>query len=208
MKRARSDEAKDKRRAQLLDAALGEFFEKGFSAARMDDIARRAHLSKGTLYLYFDSKRAMFLELIEELAIPKIAGIEEIALSAPTIDIAIDGIAAMAPSLVRESKIPLLMKVLIGDSHTFPDILTDYRRNVLERILGALTTLLEHACARGEIRVEDPYLMARLIIAPAALSGIWHALFSQDKDADVDLETMFRMHAENIKLALKKGVAS
>ena len=60
MKRARSDEAKDERRAQLLDAALDEFFEKGFSAARMDDIARRAKLSKGTLYLYFDSKKAMF----------------------------------------------------------------------------------------------------------------------------------------------------
>jgi AcrR family transcriptional regulator len=45
---------------RCLAAALDEFFEKGFAATRMDDIARRANLSKGALYLYFDSKEAMF----------------------------------------------------------------------------------------------------------------------------------------------------
>ena len=208
MKRARSDEAKDERRAQLLDAALDEFFEKGFSAARMDDIARRAKLSKGTLYLYFDSKKAMFQELIDELAIPKIEGIEQIALSAASIDDALDGFASLAPVLVRESKIPILMKILIGDSQTFPDILTDYRRNVLERILNTVASILEQANARGEIKVEDPDLMARLIIAPAALSGIWQALFGQDQEVQIDLETLFRMHADNLKAALKRGVTS
>lgn len=208
MKRARSDEAKDERRSQLLYAALDEFFEKGFSAARMDDIARRAKLSKGTLYLYFDSKKAMFQELIDELAIPKIEGIEQIARSAPSIDEALDRFALLGPMLVRESKLPILMKILIGDSQTFPDILADYRKNVLERILAAVASLLEREAERGAITVEDPYLMARLVVAPAALSGIWQALFGQDKDVQIDLETLFRMHADNMKVALKRGMTS
>ena len=208
MKRARSEEAKDERRAQLLEAALSEVFEKGFSAARMDDVARRAKLSKGTLYLYFDSKTSMFRELIDELAVPKIEGIEQIAQSAPSIEDALDRFAILAPILVRESKLPMLMKILIGDSQTFPDILTDYRQNVLERILAALTSLLEREAARGAIAIGDPLLTARLIVAPAALSGIWHALFGQEKGLEIDLEALFRMHAENMKIALKQGVTS
>ena len=69
MQRARSEAAKDTRRQALLTAALDEFFERGFAAARMDDIARRAGFSKGTLYLYFDSKEALFASLIETFAL-------------------------------------------------------------------------------------------------------------------------------------------
>ena len=72
MRRARSEDAKDERRQLLLSAALDEFFERGFSAARIEDIAQRASLSKGTVYLYFDSKEALFLALIEDLATPNI----------------------------------------------------------------------------------------------------------------------------------------
>ena len=203
MKRARSDEAKDERRALLLQAALDEFFEKGFSAARMSDIARRANLTKGTLYLYFESKDALFKALIERLAAPNLDHMEMIASSAPTFSDALDRLADFAPFLIRQSDMPRLMKVLIGDSHNFPGIILAYREEVLGRLLDIIARVLEQAKAAGEIDFENAQLTARLVMAPIALSGMWQALFGKDKDAAVDLETLFRMHADNMRRALQ-----
>mgnify|MGYP000282730042 CR=1 FL=1 len=204
MKRARSDEDKLKRRSLLLEAALDEFFERGFSAARMSDIAKRAELSKGTLYLYFDSKETLFQALIEELAAPNIDQLEDIGKTAQSLEEALDKFATFAPIMIRHSDVPRLMKVLIGDSHSFPNIVYNYRRSVIERLLNVIAEFIDRAVERGEIKPTDPHLTARLIVAPMALSGIWHALFGHLKDGHVDLETLFRMHADNLLAGLKR----
>jgi AcrR family transcriptional regulator len=204
VKRARTDEAKDARRQALLDAALDEFFERGFTAARTHDIAKRAGLSKGTLYLYFDSKEALFAELIESLTSPHLTHIEEIADNATSVLDAIDRFTEFAPHLVRTSDLPRLLKVLIGDSQHFPDTLKRYRQRVLDRVLAAIGSVLEAAKARGEIEIGDPNLVARLVIAPVLFSGLWQALFGADPDAEVDLEALFREHAR----LLRRGMAS
>lgn len=202
MERARSVEAKDERRAALLNAALDEFFQNGFSASRIDDIAARANVSKGTLYLYFDSKEALFRALIEVLAMSNIREIERIAAEAPSVFDALNGVAAYAPDMIRNSSVPKLMKVLIGDSHSFPTIIADYRTQVLDRLLGALALLLSNAKARGEIETNDPALLARLVIAPMAFSGIWQAVFGNATSAAVDLEALFQMHINMMIKAL------
>ena len=84
MLRARSIEAKVDRQQALLSAALDTFFDYGFAASRMEEIASRAGVSKGALYLYFDSKEALFKALIEHHAIPNLERIEAIAAAAPT----------------------------------------------------------------------------------------------------------------------------
>ncbi|MDJ0922875.1 MAG: TetR/AcrR family transcriptional regulator [Henriciella sp.] len=201
MLRARTVSDKDSRRQELLDAALDEFFERGFSAARMEDIAKRAGLSKGTLYLYFDSKDALFKAIIDALATPNLEVISAIATSAPSFSEALDRVAVFAPTVIRTSKLPRLMKVIVGDSHTFPEILIEYRQNILDRILGLFGELLSQAKAAGEIEVEDPYLAARIVMGPMLLSGLWHALFSDTPGGEVDLEKLFRMHASAMKKA-------
>lgn len=203
MKRARSNQAKGERRALLLKAALDEFFEKGFSAARMSDIARRADLTKGTLYLYFESKQALFKALIEQLAAPNLDHMAMLASSAPTFSEAMDRLASFAPVLIGQSDMPRLMKVLIGDSHSFPDIILAYREEVLGRLFSIIAKALERARQAGEIECEDTQLTARLIVAPVALSGVWHALFGQDKAEAIDLKKLFRMHADYMRRALQ-----
>lgn len=202
MGRAITTVAKQERRAALLDVALDEFFEKGFNAARMDDIAARAGLSKGTLYLYFASKEALFTALIDDLARPNLDAIEQIAAAAPSLFDALDRLAAYAPVMIRTSKVPRLMKVLIGDSHNFPAIVTTYRVDILERVLTALARMLDNARSRGEIETDDPALLARLLIAPMLFSGIWQAVFGRAPDAAVNLEGLFRMHVDLIIRAL------
>ena len=120
MQRARTEQAKDERKSALLKAALDEFYERGFTAARMEDIANRADLSKGTIYLYFNSKETLFSELIQSLTQPNIHKLEAIAQDAPSISDAIQAIAKFAPVMIQHSDVPRLMKVLIGESNTFP----------------------------------------------------------------------------------------
>jgi len=201
--RALTEEAKDDRRRVFLRAALDEFFEKGFTAARMEDIAKRASVTKGTLYLYFTSKEEVFTELINHFAAPNLKHLESIALSSASFSDAMDQLAAFAPVLIAETDMPRLMKVLIGDSHNFPDIIHDYRTEILERLLAIISTALRRARASGEIACDDADLTARLIVAPVVFSGVWQAVFNKDNKHAVDLRALFGMHADNIRRALE-----
>lgn len=207
MRRARTEEAKLERRRRLLKAALDEFFASGFAASRMEDIAHRAGFSKGTIYLYFDSKEALFQALIEELAVPNIAQFEAISRQSNSLDEAMQGIASFAPQVIRQSDMPRLLKVLIGDSHRFPDLIKAYRTSVVERVLSAMTTMLERCAARGEVTIENAGLLARLVVAPILFSAIWQALFAHEDADDVDLEALFTLHARLILGGLRQELA-
>ncbi len=202
MQRARTDQAKDDRREVLLTAALHEFFERGFSAARMDDIAKRAGLSKGTLYLYFDSKEALFTSLIETFALPNVERIETAARAAGGARNAIRAVLALAPNLVRESVVPLIAKILIADAPAFPDIVTAYRKTVIERVLGVFADILKDAHEAGEIDVSDPDLTARLVVAPIMFSAMWRVVFEHDDEAKLDLVKLFALHEKMLLRAL------
>ena len=205
MKRARTQEAKDARVQLLLDAALDEFVERGFSAARMDDIAARANLSKGTLYIYFDSKEALFNGLIDAVALPKLDQIRQLAASSSSFDAVLTGFSTFAQAAIQESKLPRLLKVLIGESNNFPDTVRRYRRDVVDRVLAVFANLLRDAAARGEINVADPELTARLVVSPVIFSAIWQIVFAQSDEAEVDLDALFNLHTQILKKALMKS---
>ncbi len=203
MTRARSEDAKSLRRRQLLQAALDEFYERSFAGARMDDIARRAGLSKATIYLYFDSKEALFIALIESLGLPRIRQIERLLADAQSMGQALEQLAELAPVIVRHSDMPRLMKVIVGDSQQFPDIVRSYREDLIERVLTSMEQMLKRAQASGEIALVDPALTTRLVVAPIVMSALWQAVFGGDAEAEIDLETLFAMHASFILAALR-----
>lgn len=201
--RARSEEAKDKRRQALLAAALDAFFERGFTATRMDDIAVRAGVSKGALYLYFKSKEALFQALVEAYALPNVERIEAAAAAAPNAKEAIAAFTLLAPHLVRTTAVPKIMKILIADAPAFPEIVNEYRRNLIERGLGVIENILSRAKETGELDIDNPQLTARLVIAPMVLSAIWHVTFERhDPAAKVDLESLFALHGKMLLRAL------
>ena len=208
MQRARTQEAKQDRRLAFAAAALDEFYEKGFAAARMEDIARRAGFSKGALYLYFDSKESLFEAVVENFAMPNVALLENVAARAGGAGAVIDAMTAIAPVVIREGRIPKIVKVLIGDAPSFPAVATAYRQKVVDRVLAAITGVLRKAKAAGEIDIGDPALAARLIAAPMIFSAIWRIVFEHDDDAKVDLDALFSQHAVMLKRAFKLQGAS
>jgi AcrR family transcriptional regulator len=205
MKRARTDKAKEERRGIILSAALDEFYEKGFSAALTDSIADRAGLSKGTVYLYFSSKEDLFKTLIESMTKPNIAALEMIASNAPTLEMALGGLAKFAPTFIRGSNMPKLLKVLVGESQSYPEILKDYKENIINRVLGLITRMLEDANHRGEISIRSPEMTAKLVVAPITFAGLWQAVFAQHDEQPMDLVALFETHVSYLLKALKTG---
>ncbi len=203
--RARTDAAKDVRRQAFLDAALVEFFEHGFAASRMDDIARRARLSKGTLYLYFDSKHDLFTGLVDALAIPNVEHFERIAEDVDDAPTAIRVLLQAAAHMVRESPLPRVVKVLIAEAGVFPELVQSYRHQVVERVLRAITKILEGGHERGELTVPDPALTARIVVAPVIFSALWKVIFETDGDEPVDLDALFALHADTLLEGLSAG---
>ena len=202
MLRARTIEAKDVRRQELLEATLDEFFEHGFFCCANDGYSSSCRLSKGALYLYFDSKEALFEALIEAYAVPNIEQLEMVAMASPSALDGIRAVAGLAPTIIRETNIPRLMKILISDANTFPETVRAYRQRVIDRFLAVLSGLLKRANEAGEIEIGDPELTARLIVAPIAFSAMWHVTFAKDNDAEVDLEALFALHADMLEKAL------
>ncbi len=204
--RARTPEAKDERRQAILQAALDEIFEHGFAAARMEDIAERAGVSKGTVYLYFPSKTAVFEGLVDAFARPNRERLEAVlAQPVPAID-RIRQMIAIMPALIRHSDMPKLLKILVSGAQTFPELIRGYRQSVVEPILAALERVVLEAQASGELRAAPAMPLVRLILAPMVASALWQITFETDPEAGpearVDVEAMLELHADMLERAL------
>ena len=188
---------KQARPGEILDAALKVFAEKGFAAARMEDIARAAGVTKGTIYLYFESKEAMFKALVRE-AVGN-------ALAAVTADVsAYEGSArtlltmvltTMGTILIESDKV-VLPKIVIAESANFPWLAEFYRFEVIERGLGLLTSLIQRGIDRGEFRRLPPEHVARVFVAPMLLSAIWRVTFSRLDPEPYDFKGLIATHLD------------
>ncbi len=204
--RARSPEAKAARRERLLAAALDAFFDQGFAAARMDDIARRAGVSKGTLYLYFASKEEMFHAIIDTVAQPRLESMERTLDTSAGLLASLPHMMELAADYVAHSPMPRIAKILIGEGNQFPALLQEYRTRIIDRLMGTLTRLIEHAAERGEIVTTDAALTARLVVAPIIFSFLWQVSFGQHTNAPLDVPALLKLHGEMLvrTLSLKE----
>jgi AcrR family transcriptional regulator len=196
MQRARTDQDKDQRRTTLLHAALNEFFNKGFTAARMEDIAKHAGLSKGTLYLYFSNKEALFKALIEEVAIPTIGNTSQRVLASKNGNQALQFLMQSIAQVIRETPLPKLVKVIIADGKAFPELVQFYREQVLNRVFTLLETLISRSVKSKEWQCTDIPMTARLIVAPIIFSVVWRMVFehADNQQSKLDIDALFKLH--------------
>jgi AcrR family transcriptional regulator len=167
---------KEARPGELVAAALQLFVERGFAATRLDDIARAAGVSKGTLYLYFDSKEALFKAAIQEGVVPLI----------DAIGAQMDAGLESRPGELMESLVIFwwrnvgstpyggIPKLLLSEAGNFPDVAAFYRENVVERGHALLRHALTDGIARGEYRPIDIENAIELIFAPLLMLAVWH----------------------------------
>ncbi|MGE0827959.1 MAG: TetR/AcrR family transcriptional regulator [Hyphomonadaceae bacterium] len=172
-----------RRRAQarpdeILDAALDEFIARGFDAARMDDVAARAGITKGALYLYFEGKEAMLRALIAREVQPIMARMEAIAASEAGDPATLIKMAAKVVSgALANPRLFALPLLVISISGRFPDLARFYRESVFARGRGVLASLIERGVALGQFRRVDPIAAARALMGPIMVEIVWtHAL--------------------------------
>jgi AcrR family transcriptional regulator len=183
-KRARARRATPEvRQADILDAALSEFAEHGFEGARMEDVARQARVSKGTVYLYYPTKQALFEALVRRDIAPRVA-LATLFLKGydGPIRPALLRIVDMAAAAIAAGKLPIYPKLLIAESGRFPELAAFYRREVVGKILEALGQLFARAAARGEIDSVNHEMTAHLFVAPVLKALMWSFVFAPIED--------------------------
>jgi len=180
-----------KRRQSILSAALEEFSARGFEATRLDDVARRAGIAKGTIYLYFRDKETLFQELVRDMLSPLVGTIEALGAADLPLSALADHFVDLFVREVYETRRKDVVRLMIAEGRRFPKLAEFYYREVLSRIVGAVRALLSRAAARGEVAagLAD---FPQIIAAPGLVAIIWNGLFERFEPLDV--RAMMRTH--------------
>jgi len=184
---------------EICTAALDVFAEKGFAAARLDEIARRAGVSKGTLYLYFKDKEDLFRAVVRDTVAPNIEVIRA-SLAGAEMTFA-DVIRLFLPRFAEiTGRVPVgaVAKMVIGESRNFPELAKVWHDHVASKAIGMIAELIERAQARGEVRPGDPRLHAFTLMGPMVLGLLWRETLQPAGGAVLDLEALARQYAESV----------
>ena len=184
------------RRAAIIEAALEEFVARGFAATRLDDVAKRAGVAKGTIYLHFKDKESMFEELIRTALVPLIGRLGAPPSPGGSVRGALEGFAQTFIQEVATTRRGDIVRLIVAEGPRFPEVADFYYREVVSRGMAAMRALIELGIARGEISNEALKNFPQIVVAPAIVAVIWQSLFN--KHAPLDAMAMLRVHLDLI----------
>jgi AcrR family transcriptional regulator len=170
----RWERRKDARPQELLAAALDLFVERGFASTRLEDVAKRAGVSKGTLYLYFENKEDLFKAVVRNSIVPAIGEAE----------MSIAGFEGHSAELLRKlihswwqrigaTKASGIVKLVMAEAGNFPELGQFYQDEVVARGTSVFRRVLERAIERGEFRPVDVSQMTQVLVAPMLMLITW-----------------------------------
>jgi AcrR family transcriptional regulator len=185
------------RRGAIIEAAMDEFIARGFAATRLDDVAKRAGVAKGTIYLHFKDKESMFEELIRTAIVPLVV---RLSASPPPPGASVrDMVEGFAENFIKEvatTRRGDIVRLIVAEGPRFPAVADFYYREVVSRGLAGMRALIELGITRGEIKQKSLARFPQILVAPAMIAVIWQSLFS--KHAPLDALEMFRVHLDLI----------
>jgi AcrR family transcriptional regulator len=201
MGQPRYQRRKEDRPQEITEAAFAAFAEKGFTATKVEDVARRAGVSKGLLYLYFKTKEELFKAVIRSVVMPRVDELTR-ALDSSVLG-AEDFIRG--PMLAFMKRLPgspasVVIRLMISEAPKHPDLVDFYWDNVASRGLGALRQLLERGVANGEFRESAVNELPQLFIAPVMMSIVWGIVFA---DRSLDTDKLIETHVDMILAYIK-----
>ncbi|MEL6859148.1 MAG: TetR/AcrR family transcriptional regulator [Pseudomonadota bacterium] len=198
----RREQQKEAKRLALVDAALAVFSRVGFAAAKIDDVAEEAGVSKGTVYLYFDSKEQLFEGMVKAKMIPLLSNMAEIA--GDPQDSASDRLRAHMRffySKILNSDRRQIMRLIMAEGPNFPHLAEFYHKNVLSRGQALIGAIIQQGVDAGEFRNLEGHGLTQNIAAGALVAAIWKLVF--DPFQPIDLEAYFETHIDLVLNGLK-----
>jgi AcrR family transcriptional regulator len=192
------------RPAEIVDAAMAVFADRGFAAAKLDDIARQAGVSKGALYLYFETKEDIFRAVVARAITPNMQAIRAMIAAHPgPLSDLLRGVGERVASLIESLPVGGIIKMVIGEARNFPELARVWHDELVAHALGALTDAIRASQARGETRPGDPRVYALQVISPMLVGVIWRETFVPVGAAPFDLPALARQHIETMVDGLK-----
>jgi len=184
------------RREAILEAALDEFSARGFAAARLEDVAKRAGVAKGTIYLYFADKEALFQELVRFQISPVMSAFETVLASPLPLKSLIDQAIEIFTREVFGTRRKQVMRLIISEGPRFPALAEFYYREVLGPILKAVRARLQRALEHGEIADDALVRFPQLLGAATVMAVVWQGLF--DRFEPLDARAMIRAYFDRL----------
>ncbi len=186
---------KEARPGEIIDAGMLEFAEHGFAATRLEDVAQRAGIAKGTIYRYFASKEALFEAAIRSRITPMFDQIEGLADAYP--GSMTDLLKMVFPKIYREliqSDLHVLIRIIITEGSRFPAICELYHRESIAKGRSILTKIVERGVKRGEFRRGPATDLPIIIVAPAIMAAVWKMTF--EPFDPIPVERFFAAHVD------------
>ena len=182
----RRRQSQDERRAAILAAALDIFSENGFAAARLEDVAQKAGVAKGTLYLYFPDKEALFEALLQGLVNPVLQRIQTLSADRTLPPSAVLGsILTLFQTEIIGTSRERLLRLIIAEGPRFPKIAEFYHREVISKGREIIRTLAARGYERGDLPSDAIARFPQLFFAPLLTAVVWRSLFSRFDPLDV-----------------------
>jgi AcrR family transcriptional regulator len=201
MPKPRYRRRKEDRPQEITEAALMAFAEKGYAATRVEEVAKRAGVSKGLLYLYFKTKEDLFKAVVKSVVVRRvdqlIGNIESTDLSSENF---IRGPLTSFLKQVPGSPVAIVIRLLISEGPRHPDLVNYYYDNVVAKGLAAITGFVERGVDRGEFRKSVITELPQLFLAPVMLAIVWNIIFkTRGLDTDRLIETQIELLLTHIK---------
>ncbi len=187
MAQPRFQRRKEDRPAEITAAALEAFAENGYAATRVDEVAKRAGVSKGLLYLYFKTKEELFKAVIRSFISPRIdaliSNVEETELSAEEF---LRGPFLEFACFIPKSPARILLKLMVAEGPKHPELIAWYWEHVVSRGINALRILIQRGVNNGEFRESALDEFPQLLVTPIFFSLLWTLLFQPHSALDTD----------------------
>lgn len=194
---------KEARPREIVQAALEIFARDGFAGTRLDDVADRVGISKGTIYLYFDTKEELFKACVRETVGAHIKGTRELAahFEGDTSDLLYEIVQGLGAQLTQGGFQTILI-LMISEGKRFPELASFYFDEILSSGLEVLRAVIQRGIDRGEFRDNGLSDYPQLLASPVLMSVIWNRLFAA-KGGALEIETLLKTHVDTMLNGLK-----
>jgi AcrR family transcriptional regulator len=178
MPKPRYRRRKEDRPREITEAAYQAFAEKGYAATRVEEVAKRAGVSKGLMYLYFKTKEDLFKAVIRRVVVPRVDSL--MTQSAKTDRSAEEFLRGPFTAFLKKlpgSPVSVVVRLMVSEGWRYPELVEFYWDNVISRGLESVNKLLERGIAAGEFSRSPVSEHPQLFIAPAIMAVLWKLVF-------------------------------
>jgi AcrR family transcriptional regulator len=190
---------KAERPDEIVAAALEVFVEKGFAAARLEEIAARAGVSKGAVYLYFETKEALFRAVVARAIAPNVSMLKAMVAAHPgPFAELVRGATMLVAGIADTAPLGGVLKMVVGEARNFPELARVWHDELVSHAMGAMSQAIATAQQRGEVKAGDPRIYAVQMIAPLLVSVLWRETFVPVGAPALDLKAVMAQHAETL----------